>query len=105
MHHSTRVFHRLLYFFGAASILILAACAGVKNRKAEQGWISLFNGKDLSDWIVKIHHHEPGDNYGNTLFQTADRRRCGQRFRIRYEARWQTAAFRLYRAAKRRPGN
>lgn len=67
MHHSTRVFHRLFYLFGALSILILAACAGVKNRTAEQDWISLFNGKDLSDWIVKIHHHEVGDNYGNTF--------------------------------------
>ncbi len=55
------------YLFGALSILILAACAGVKNRTAEQDWISLFNGKDLSDWIVKIHHHEVGDNYGNTF--------------------------------------
>ena len=67
MHYSTRVFHRLLYLFGAGSILILAACAGVKNRTAERDWISLFNGKDLSDWIVKIHHHEVGDNYGNTF--------------------------------------
>ena len=67
MHHSTRVFHRLFYLFGVLSILILAACAGVKNRTAEQDWISLFNGKDLSDWIVKIHHHEVGDNYGNTF--------------------------------------
>lgn len=55
------------FLFGALSILILAACAGVKNRTTDQGWISLFNGKDLSDWIVKIHHHEVGDNYGNTF--------------------------------------
>ena len=27
----------------------------------------MFNGKDLNDWIVKIHHHETGDNYGNTF--------------------------------------
>ncbi len=58
---------KYIYLFGALSILILAACAGVKNHRAEQGWISLFNGKDLSDWIVKIHHHEVGDNYGNTF--------------------------------------
>lgn len=31
------------------------------------GWISLFNGKDINDWIVKIHHHEVGDNFGNTF--------------------------------------
>jgi len=32
-----------------------------------QEWISLFNGQDINDWIVKIHHHETGDNYGNTF--------------------------------------
>ena len=32
-----------------------------------QEWTSLFNGKDINDWIVKIHHHETGDNYGNTF--------------------------------------
>lgn len=30
-------------------------------------WITLFNGKDMNDWIVKIHHHEVGDNFGNTF--------------------------------------
>lgn len=34
---------------------------------AQDGWISLFNGKDLNDWIVKIHHHDVGVNYGNTF--------------------------------------
>lgn len=32
-----------------------------------QEWTPLFNGKDISDWIVKIHHHETGDNFGNTF--------------------------------------
>lgn len=30
-------------------------------------WIQLFNGKDLSDWQVKIRYHELGDNFGNTF--------------------------------------
>src|SRR5690349_11872942 len=30
-------------------------------------WISLFNGKDINDWVVKINHHETGDNFGNTF--------------------------------------
>jgi hypothetical protein len=34
---------------------------------AQQQWIPLFNGKDINDWIVKIHHHETGDNFGNTF--------------------------------------
>ncbi|SEN13765.1 protein of unknown function [Chitinophaga rupis] len=33
----------------------------------EQQWIPLFNGTDINDWIVKIHHHETGDNFGNTF--------------------------------------
>lgn len=32
-----------------------------------QEWVPLFNGKDIDDWIVKIHHHENGENYGNTF--------------------------------------
>ena len=34
---------------------------------AEGEWVSLFNGKDIEDWIVKIHHHEVGENFGNTF--------------------------------------
>lgn len=30
-------------------------------------WIPLFNGQNIDDWIVKIHHHEVGENYGNTF--------------------------------------
>jgi len=30
-------------------------------------WVSLFNGKDINDWTVKIYHHETGDNFGNTF--------------------------------------
>lgn len=45
---------------------IVIACASTKERDKDE-WTSLFNGKDLDDWIVKIHHHEPGDNFGNTF--------------------------------------
>jgi hypothetical protein len=30
-------------------------------------WQSLFNGKNLDGWVVKINHHELGDNYANTF--------------------------------------
>lgn len=30
-------------------------------------WISLFNGKDLEGWKIKIAGHELNDNYGNTF--------------------------------------
>lgn len=35
--------------------------------QAKGKWISLFNGKDIKDWVVKINHHETGDNFGDTF--------------------------------------
>ena len=31
------------------------------------GWIQLFNGKDLTGWTPKIRYSDAGDNYGNTF--------------------------------------
>lgn len=62
------------------TLTIVSSCSGVKNKSAKteksssentENWQSLFNGKDLNDWIVKIHHHKVGDNYANT-FQVTD---------------------------------
>ena len=33
----------------------------------EQGWISLFNGRDLRGWTPKIRGHELGENFGGTF--------------------------------------
>lgn len=41
--------------------------AQTATEKDPEEWQTLFNGKDLEDWIVKIHHHEAGDNYANTF--------------------------------------
>jgi hypothetical protein len=30
-------------------------------------WIQLFNGRDLSDWVVKIAGRDAGDNFANTF--------------------------------------
>jgi hypothetical protein len=49
-----------------STAFLLAGCATSKNAKKEK-WVSLFNGKDINDWIVKIHHYETGDNYANTF--------------------------------------
>ena len=32
-----------------------------------EGWIQLFNGKDLTGWTAKIRGHELGDNYADTF--------------------------------------
>jgi hypothetical protein len=50
--------------------LFLFSCNNNKppdNEVAEEKWIDLFNGKDINDWVVKINHHEAGDNFGNTF--------------------------------------
>src|SRR5690606_22723630 len=43
------------------------SCASLMNRNDEVKWISLFNGKDLNDWTVKITQHEVNDNFANTF--------------------------------------
>ncbi len=47
-------------------ILFFGSCSR-ESKKAENEWIALFNGKDLNDWIVKVHHHDVGVNFGNTF--------------------------------------
>lgn len=46
-------------------IWILTGCNQKSPRESE--WINLFDGKDLNDWVVKIHHHDAGVNFGNTF--------------------------------------
>lgn len=61
------------YVLAFVLILFLSNCSSPKKEAHEEEqpkteeWISLFNGKDINDWIVKIHHHETGDNFGNTF--------------------------------------
>lgn len=45
--------------------ILLLSCSPYE--KQTENWIDLFNGKDLNDWTVKIHHHEVGVNFGNTF--------------------------------------
>jgi len=47
-------------------VLLFAACSTQKQTAPDE-WISLFNGQDLNDWIVKVHHHDVGVNFGNTF--------------------------------------
>ncbi len=47
-------------------LTIFAACA-TKKETSPNGWTPLFNGIDINDWIVKIHHHDVGVNFGNTF--------------------------------------
>jgi hypothetical protein len=57
--------------FFALVVMATFFCAATLPRKSDapqqDQWINLFNGKDLNDWFIKIHHHETGNNYGNTF--------------------------------------
>ncbi|MBW8684907.1 3-keto-disaccharide hydrolase [Chitinophaga rhizophila] len=47
--------------------LLLLSLTGMAQKKANKGWIQLFNGKDLTGWDVKIRGHQLNENYGNTF--------------------------------------
>jgi hypothetical protein len=64
---SMKITRRFTYLCAIAGLLTVLSCATSKNKSETNGWINLFNGKDLKDWFVKIHHHEVGDNFGNTF--------------------------------------
>lgn len=47
---------------------VLGACKLIQPKSStEKGFTSLFNGKDINNWIVKINHHDVGDNFGETF--------------------------------------
>lgn len=53
------------------TLLLFIPLLSCSPKQKPEVWIDLFNGKDLTDWTVKIHHHEVGVNFGNT-FRVAD---------------------------------
>lgn len=59
-----RVFSLALLGAIVGAIVPIAAQADAKR---EGQWHSLFNGKDLSGWTVKIAKHPVGENYANTF--------------------------------------
>lgn len=48
-------------------MLCALSCHSKYSLQTSENWVSLFNGRDIHDWIVKIHHHEAGENFGNTF--------------------------------------
>jgi hypothetical protein len=53
---------------GAALALVFALVGPAEAQPLnESEWHSLFNGKDLSGWTVKINKHPLGENFGNTF--------------------------------------
>lgn len=55
-------------FLAVCMAFILWAFTDCKPSEANgTEWHSLFNGEDLDGWVVKIHHHELGDNFADTF--------------------------------------
>lgn len=59
-------------FLRIRMVLVTAALfsvviADAQSKVDEKDWIKLFNGRDIKDWTVKIHHHDVGVNFGNTF--------------------------------------
>ena len=38
-----------------------------QDKKADERWMQMFNGKDLTGWTPKIRYSKLGENYGNTF--------------------------------------
>lgn len=60
-----KLFYLLKWTFSLFLIAIISSCNRHNPNKEE--WISLFNGKDLTNWDIKIAGHEINDNYKNTF--------------------------------------
>jgi len=56
---------KLLYLFLALSLWGCSTTRNINNQPEK--WVKLFNGKDIKDWNVKIHHHDYNVNFGNTF--------------------------------------
>lgn len=60
--------------------LLIATISMAQSKKAsKENWETLFNGKDIKNWMVKIYHHETGVNFGNT-FRVEDKK-----IKVRYD--------------------
>lgn len=73
---------RPLFYLIALSclfVIVFPHCNTAKPVSAITNWQQLFNGRDINDWVVKIQHHETGENFGNT-FRVED-----EMIKVRYD--------------------
>ncbi len=70
--NNSRFFSYLFKYFPFLCLYLfvtIISCSQGKDNSDQ--WISLFNGKDLTGWKIKISGHDLNDNYKNT-FQVID---------------------------------
>lgn len=63
----TDMYRRQAALWTMSVVVASALCAMAEDAQHSDQWISLFNGKNLDGWKVKIKGHKLGDNYGNTF--------------------------------------
>ena len=51
----------------ALAFCLISAAPAADEAKSKEGWISLFNGKDLEGWTPKITGYPAGENYADTF--------------------------------------
>ena len=49
------------------AFLLFISCKPAVQSGQEENWIPLFNGEDLSDWVIKIKGYPLGENFNNTF--------------------------------------
>jgi hypothetical protein len=47
--------------------VVFSGAALAEDKPADEEWVSLFNGQDLTGWTPKIRGYELGDNFGDTF--------------------------------------
>jgi Domain of Unknown Function (DUF1080) len=68
LRHINHFVRWMLGLSAAASVLTLAVSSALgEDPPASNGWIKLFNGKDLDGWKPKIKGYDAGENFGNTF--------------------------------------
>ena len=59
--------HFVANCFSLIALVMLFIPAFSQKNADKEDWVTLFNGKDIKDWVPKINHHETGEDYGNTF--------------------------------------
>jgi hypothetical protein len=57
----------ILLLIAFLAVISCNSCVSEKNGSSDNEWRTLFNGKNLEGWTVKINHHDLGDNFANTF--------------------------------------
>jgi hypothetical protein len=60
-------FPRIRQTMIALAVLAITSLNAAEKSADDGGWISIFNGKNLDGWTVKIAKHPFGENYADTF--------------------------------------